>query len=74
LLISFAIYILFSVFSIYMFGRTVNENVLNDVDLMAPVPSFSIRIAFLVVLGCHIPYVYFSGKESLLIMIDELRF
>ena len=57
-----------------MFGRTVDENVMNNVDEMKNFASFVIRVSFLVVLGCHIPYVYFSGKESLLIMIDEFRF
>ena len=74
LLFSFAIYILLSVLSIYMFGSTVNENVLNNVVEMKSLASFIIRISFLIVLACHIPYVYFSGKESLLIMIDEVRF
>ncbi len=74
LVISFAIYIALSVLSIYMFGSTVNQNVLNNVVEMKSLASFIIRISFLIVLACHIPYVYFSGKESLLIMIDEVRF
>ena len=30
------------------------------------------RILFVIVLIAHIPFVFFSGKEALLIMVDEI--
>lgn len=34
--------------------------------------SYIMQLFFLIILACHIPYLYFSGKEALLIMIDEI--
>jgi hypothetical protein len=31
-----------------------------------------IEVAYLTGFVCHIPYVFFSGKESFLIMFDEI--
>ena len=32
-----------------------------------------IQISFMIVLTCHIPFIFFSGKEALCIMIDEVQ-
>ena len=33
--------------------------------------SYIMQILFLIIIACHIPYLFFSGKEALLIIIDE---
>ena len=33
--------------------------------------AYIMQIMFLIILACHIPYLFFSGKEALLIIIDE---
>lgn len=34
--------------------------------------NYLMRFLFLIILACHIPYLYFGGKEALLIIIDEI--
>ena len=58
---------------LYDFGSMLSGNVLDNIDKETNWSSYVIRSAFLIVLACHIPYIFFSGKESLLIMIEETR-
>ena len=34
--------------------------------------SYFIRTSFLILLACHIPYVFFLGKEGACIVVDEV--
>ena len=59
--------------ALFTFGSNLSTSVLANIDLETTLSSKVIRFAFLIVLACHIPYVFFSGKESLLIIVDEYR-
>ena len=71
LLMTFSIYVSLGILSIYIFGTELHASVLQNVNQEDNLYSLIIRLAFLVVLACHIPYVFFPTKESMLIMVDE---
>jgi hypothetical protein len=58
---------------LFVFGSVLEESVLTNVGGLGNWQSFLLRTIFLVVLGCHIPFLFFSGKEALLIIIDEFN-
>lgn len=72
-----SLYVILAVISIFMFGSAVESSVLGNVgdecsDENCPVESVVLRILFLIVIACHIPFIFFSGKEGVLIIIDEI--
>jgi len=72
------IYVLVSVSTIFMYGSNLADNVLQNIGQSYPATakvfweSYVMQGLFLVILACHIPYLFFSGKEALLIMVDEI--
>ena len=65
------IYTTLGILSIYTFGRQLTSNVFDAVATSDTVYATIIRVAFLIVLACHIPFVFLPTKESFLIIIDE---
>lgn len=74
------IYLFLSVSSCFLFGlqiTAVDANVILNINSEYQTDkkrweSFVLRALFMVVLACHIPFVFFSGKEAMLIIIDEI--
>jgi len=78
------LYIVLGIISLFMFGSSISPSILTDVadecipnledpgSFNCPWESIVLRIMFLIVLACHIPFIFFSGKEGLLIVIDEI--
>ena len=64
-----------------MYGDNLESSVLLNIgearhandDTKAFWESYICQIAFMIVLFCHIPFIFFSGKEAMLIMVDELH-
>ena len=73
LILTFIIYSSLAILSIYLFGSGLEKSVLTNVNRQENIFSYIIRISFMIVLACHIPYVFFVLKESLLIIVDEAR-
>ena len=66
------IYMCCGLFAVYLFGSNVQSNVLDNIDSETTVVSYVIRLAFLILLACHVPYVFFLGKEGACIVVDEV--
>ena len=60
--------------AVYEFGTKIKTNILETVGTTRTHSNTTmvIEVAYLIGFVCHIPYVFFSGKESFLIMFDEI--
>jgi hypothetical protein len=67
------VYITLSMLAIFTFGSRLKPDVIDNVgeEVGHAWASITLRMAFAVVIVCHIPYVFFSSKESFLILLDE---
>jgi len=70
--ISMLIYCLLGILSLFIFGGVIGDDILDNVDEEKDYwESYILRGLFMIVLACHIPFIFFSGKEAMLIIIDE---
>lgn len=72
------LYLSFAVISLLLFRGAITNDVLGNFSVLQNakgnpfLETMIIQMAFSVVLFCHIPFVFFSGKEACLIIVDEI--
>ena len=76
LILTWVIYVGVAVISVAMFGADVDSVVLDNIgtathDGKAFWESYVTQFAFTILLACHIPFIFFAGKEGVLIIVDE---
>lgn len=55
---------------VYKYGA-LQSDFFTNMDNATSWEAYVIKIAFMIVIGCHIPFMFFCAKESFLCMIDE---
>lgn len=78
LALTLVIYTSVALISIAMFGDNLQSVVLVNIGTTKTSTgatfweSYITQMSFMILLSCHIPFIFFAGKEGLLIIIDEL--
>ena len=79
LFLTSAIYLTFSTIGILLFRGTLHPSVLQNFgDIKTPegtafFESQVIQTSFIVVLLCHVPFIFYAGKEAICIIVDEFQ-
>ncbi|CDW86951.1 UNKNOWN [Stylonychia lemnae] len=69
----FITYLSFSYFAMETYGEYLNPNIFENIQVESNIPSYFIRLIFLAIFICNIPFIFLPGKECLLMSIDEGR-
>ena len=68
------IYICISILGIVSFGHLIKEDVLKNIgEEGGKWEQYVLQIMYAFILATHIPFIFFPGKESFLIIVDEIQ-
>ena len=67
------VYIVFSFLAVSIYQDRVEPSIFQNLQKEDTLDSILIRVIFLLIFLGNIPFVFLSGKEALLMMIEELQ-
>lgn len=77
LLIATAIYLSVSLLGIKVYGSAIEKSILKNIGCKygseVHWEGYAMQFLFLFILGCHVPFVNYAGKEAILILVDEYQ-
>ena len=56
-----------------VFGSDTHSSFLDDFGEIDSSVSYIIRVAFLIIVLTHYPFIFFPGKDGLLLIFDEVK-
>jgi hypothetical protein len=71
------VYLVVASIGIFSFGPAVRSSILlnygelRDSNGEPMLATLAIQMAFIIVLVCHIPFIFYAGKEGMLILASE---
>ncbi|CDW73860.1 UNKNOWN [Stylonychia lemnae] len=72
MLACFAIFMILSTLAVTLYGNNLQPNLFDNIQVEANAASLIMRILFLPIFVFNAPFVFLAGKESLLMIIDDL--
>ena len=70
----FSSYFILSYLAQNLFGSDIEVSLLNNMKNDNGILSVGVRVLFLIIFLCNIPYLFFPGKMSVLNALQEYRF
>ena len=72
-IMSSIIYLTVAFTIIYIFGPNTKSNFMNNLFELNSWQGETVRVSYLILIICHIPYIYFACKESALVIVCEIQ-
>ena len=73
LLFSITTYIAFALLAKASFGENLHPSIFENLKTEDSLISKQIRVLFLLIFLCNMPFIFFPGRDGILVILDEVK-